>query len=306
MALSAKHSGAWKEASAVSARHSGAWKAGTVFAKSGGVWEQVYPEAGFDPATMMNWWEYRAAKTGWVTEVGGDGNTYFVSAPNLGSGSAGTSPGFFSGASSADHTLALPAGWRVNDAAKGLELTAVAERSFKTSNGSADVVGTGSFFEVLVFVDGGSSSNNTLNGSGTLFPVAKYETVSTVDRLKYTDGFNTLENGTGTVTVDAIFNFSPQPAPPNVIFLAFQRDVANKKLDFWFGLLSQEFSAIQKTNSKLLTTPLFLTNPRNDTQVEKTYFLDEGAILMAKGRHKGLKTDADVEVIFNHAKTLLP
>ncbi len=301
MALSAKHSGTWKEASAVSAKHSGTWKAGTVFAKSAGVWEQVYP-SGFDPTTLRFWFEYNTAKTGYVTATGGDGNLYLVSAPNLGVGSAGTLVGLTSGASSADHALATPIGWRLNDAGKGLQIQ-TAERSLVTSMGASDTSGTGAFHVVLCFTNRGSSNNNTQNGSGSSFTTSKYETVSTINRFNIGDGFNTLANGTGTPTTSAIFNFSPQPVTDNKIFLFYQRDTSGQKFDFTFGLLSQEYSAIQKTNSQLLATPLFLTSPRNNTLQNISFFLNETSTLHAIGRGNGLLSNTDIEGLFNYLKS---
>ncbi len=303
MPVQVKHSGTWKTPTAISAKDAGTWKAATVFAKENGVWKQAFPvpATGFDPATLRFWFEYNTAKTGYVTTTGGDGNLYLVSAPNLGVGSAGTLVGLTSGASSGDHALATPIGWRLDDAGKGLRIQ-TAERSLVTSMGAADTSGTGAFHVVLCFTDGGSSNNNTQNGSGSSFTVTKYETVTGTDRLKVTDGFNTLANGTGTATADAIFNFSPQPVSGNKIFMLYQRDPAGQKFDFTFGLLSQEYSAIQKTNSQLLATPLFLTSPRNNTLQNVSFFFNETTTLHAIGRGNGLLTESQIEGLFNYLK----
>jgi hypothetical protein len=299
--------GTWKEPIAVSANTGAAWE--PVIAESAndsGTWEEIPPSlsSGFDPASLPFWWEYDTAKTGYASETGGDGNPYFVSAPNLGVGSAGSLPGFSSGASSADHALASPAGWKYVDGSKGIQLATVSEKSLKTSMGAAELVGTGPSFNCFLFTDAGSSNNSTQQGSGSL-PGSKYETVSGTDRLKYTDAINTAEDGSGTAVNEAIFNFSPQPVPGDKIFMAYQRDTEGKKVDFWFGILTSgsDFATIQKTNSTLLTTPVFVTAPRNDNQQDKTYFFNEGTTFHAHGRSNYLLTDSQVGDIFNHLIT---
>ncbi len=302
MPAQVKHSGTWKTPAAISAKDAGTWKAATVFAKENGVWKQAFPvpAAGFDPTTLRFWFEYNTAKTGYVTATGGDGNLYLVSAPNLGVGSTGTLVGLTSSASSGDHALATPIGWRLDDAGKGLRIQ-TAERSLVTSMGAADLAGTGPFYDVFCITYGGSSNNNTRQGSASLTTV-KIETVSTIHRTKWSDGFNTQADGLGTATTDAIFNFSPQPVNGNKVFLFYQRDTVGQKVDFRYGLLSQEYSAIQNTNSQLLAVPLYMTNPRNNSQQNVSFFFNETTTLHAIGRGSGLLTESQIEGLFNYLK----
>ena len=305
MAIEVKDSGIWKVPTAVSAKDGGTWKAATVSVNRSGTWEQVWPVApSFTPYQLDFWHEWDAVQSGWVTTTGGDGNQYLTSAPNLGTGTAGSLAGLTTGASAGDIALATPIGWRINDAGKGVQIQ-TAERSLVTSMGAANLVGTGSMFDIYCFTDGGSSNNNTRQGSGASFTVQKYETVSGTDRMKYTDGFNTQADGLGTATNDAIFNFSPQPVNGNKIFMAAQRDVDNDEVIFYFSVFtsSTAYSTIQRVSSKDLATPLFMTNPRNNTQQNVSYFFNETTTLHAIGRGAGVLTEPQMEAIFEHCKT---
>lgn len=239
----------------------------------------------YDPATKFPYvWEYTDAKTGWNTELGGDGTTtMFIDSPQLAIAEGGSYPGLLSD-DTTGHASNPPEGWKIDDVLKAIVLTDNGgEITLKPSRwgGSADgdlAPNLEDFLWGFHLISNGGSNNDTVKGNGANWPTSKFENFQG-QRIKIGDNFNDQLDGLGNDTDECPFQLTPTPSSGDEIFFAYMRDVSEQDYYFWWGtvvagatradLIKQEGIA---DNAVYLKT----TSPRNDDQERRDIRFNEG------------------------------